>query len=158
MPTWRSIAPRRRAAASPASTKPRWTRRCASAASSRPISRLAIGREELKVHYQPLAELGSGAVTGFEALLRWDHPRLGPVSPDMFIRLAEESGLIVKLGEWVLRAACREAARWDPPLKLSVNLSPLQFIQDDLVGSVERVLAETGLAPRGSSSKSPRGC
>ena len=107
---------------------------------------LAIGREELKVHYQPLAELGSGAIIGFEALLRWDHPRLGPVSPEMFIRLAEESGLIVKLGEWVLREACGEAARWDPPLKLSVNLSPLQFMQDDLVGAVERVLAETGLA------------
>jgi diguanylate cyclase (GGDEF)-like protein len=108
---------------------------------------LAIAREELKVHYQPLAELGSGAIAGFEALLRWDHPKLGPISPDMFIRLAEESGLIVKLGEWVLRAACQEAARWNPPLKLSVNLSPLQFLQDDLVGEVERVLAETGLAP-----------
>jgi diguanylate cyclase (GGDEF)-like protein len=108
---------------------------------------LAIGREELKVHYQPLAEVGSGAITGFEALLRWDHPRLGPVSPEMFIRLAEESGLIVKLGEWVLREACGEAARWDPPLKLAVNLSPLQFLQEDLAGAVERVLAETGLAP-----------
>jgi diguanylate cyclase (GGDEF)-like protein len=108
---------------------------------------LAIGREELKVHYQPLAELGSGEITGFEALLRWDHPRLGPVSPEMFIRLAEESGLIVKLGEWVLREACGEAARWTPPLKLAVNLSPLQFMQEDLVGAVERVLAETGLAP-----------
>jgi diguanylate cyclase (GGDEF)-like protein len=108
---------------------------------------LAIAREELKVHYQPLAELGSGAIAGFEALLRWDHPTLGAISQDMFIRLAEESGLIVKLGEWVLRAACGEAARWDPPLKLSVNLSPLQFMQEDLVGEVERVLAETGLAP-----------
>ena len=108
---------------------------------------LAIGREELKVHYQPLADLGSGTITGFEALLRWDHPRLGPISPEMFIRLAEESGLIIKLGEWVLREACSEAARWESPLKLSVNLSPLQFGQDDLVGAVERVLAETGLAP-----------
>jgi diguanylate cyclase len=107
----------------------------------------AIGREELKVHYQPLADLGSGAITGFEALLRWDHARLGPISPEMFIRLAEESGLIVKLGEWVLREACREAARWNPQLKLAVNLSPLQFMQEDLVGAVECVLAETGLAP-----------
>ena len=107
----------------------------------------AIRREELKVHYQPLAELDSGRITGFEALLRWDHPRLGPISPEMFIRLAEESGLIIKLGEWVLRAACGEAARWEPPLKLSVNLSPLQFLQEDLVGAVERVLADTGLAP-----------
>jgi diguanylate cyclase (GGDEF)-like protein len=108
---------------------------------------LAIGREELKVHYQPLAELDSGTITGFEALLRWDHPRLGPVSPEMFIRLAEETGHIIKLGEWVLREACSEAASWNPPLKLSVNLSPLQFTQEDLVGAVERVLAETGLAP-----------
>jgi diguanylate cyclase (GGDEF)-like protein/PAS domain S-box-containing protein len=108
---------------------------------------LAIDREELKVHYQPLAELGTGTITGFEALLRWDHPQLGAVSPEMFIRLAEESGLIVKLGDWVLREACSEAARWNPPLKLSVNLSPLQFMQENLVGAVERVLAETGLAP-----------
>jgi len=106
---------------------------------------LAIGREQLKVHYQPLAELGSGRIIGFEALLRWDHPRLGPISPEMFIRLAEESGLILRLGEWVLREACTEAARWDSPLKLSVNLSPLQFLQEDLVGAVERVLAATGL-------------
>ena len=65
----------------------------------------------------------------------------------MFIRLAEESGLIIRLGEWVLRAACSEAARWIPPLRLSVNLSPVQFVQDDLVGSVERILGETGLDP-----------
>ena len=107
--------------------------------------RLALGNDELKVHYQPLADLESGAILGFEALLRWDHPTLGAISPEMFVRLAEESGLIIKLGEWVLREACGEAARWNPPLKLSVNLSPLQFLHDDLVGSVERVLAETGL-------------
>ena len=65
----------------------------------------------------------------------------------MFVRLAEESGLIVRLGEWVLREACGEAARWTPALKLSVNLSPLQFLQDDLVGAIERVLGETGLDP-----------
>jgi diguanylate cyclase len=109
--------------------------------------RTALGREEIKVHYQPLAELESGRIIGFEALLRWTHPQHGPISPEMFIRLAEESGLIIKLGEWVLNAACSEATRWDAPLKLSVNLSPLQFIQADLVGAVERVLAETGLDP-----------
>ncbi len=107
----------------------------------------AIDKGELKVHYQPLAELDGGAIIGFEALLRWDHPRLGPISPEMFIRLAEESGLIVKLGEWVLAEACGEATRWTPPLKLSVNLSPLQFLQDDLVGAIERVLGDTGLDP-----------
>jgi diguanylate cyclase (GGDEF)-like protein/PAS domain S-box-containing protein len=109
--------------------------------------RVAIKKDQLDIHYQPLAELESGAIIGFEALLRWDHPQLGPISPEMFVRLAEESGLIIPLGQWVLREACGEAARWTPALKLSVNLSPLQFMQDDLVGAVERVLAETGLAP-----------
>jgi diguanylate cyclase len=99
------------------------------------------------VHYQPLADLGSGRILGFEALLRWTHPQLGPISPDVFIRLAEESGLILALGEWVLRQACTEAAGWGPPLKLAVNLSPLQFMHDDLVGLIDRVLQETGLEP-----------
>ncbi|HEX8527409.1 bifunctional diguanylate cyclase/phosphodiesterase [Allosphingosinicella sp.] len=107
----------------------------------------AIDNEELAVHYQPLADLGSGTILGFEALLRWTHPTLGVVSPEVFIRLAEDSGLIIRLGEWVLRQACTEAARWTPRLKLSVNLSPVQFVQDDLAATVERVLAETGLDP-----------
>ena len=109
--------------------------------------RLALANGDLRLHYQPLAELDGGTIVGFEALLRWDHPELGPISPEMFVRLAEESGLIVALGEWVLRAACSEAAGWTPALKLSVNLSPLQFMQDDLVGAIEAVLAETGLDP-----------
>jgi diguanylate cyclase len=109
--------------------------------------RLALANGELKLHYQPLADLDGGTIIGFEALLRWDHPELGAISPEMFVRLAEESGLIVKLGEWVLREACGEAARWTPALKLAVNLSPLQFLQDDLVGAIERVLGETGLDP-----------
>ena len=109
--------------------------------------RVAIEKEELNVHYQPLADLGTGTILGFEALLRWNHPLLGPISPDVFIRLAEDSGQIIGLGEWVLRAACSEAARWVPPLRLAVNLSPGQFMQDDLVGSVERILSETGLDP-----------
>ncbi|HEY0312557.1 MAG TPA: EAL domain-containing protein [Allosphingosinicella sp.] len=107
----------------------------------------AIGRGELSVHYQPLADLESGRILGFEALLRWTHPRLGEVGPGTFIPLAEESGLILKLGAWVLREACTEAARWTPPLKLSVNLSPVQFAQNDLAGEVEGILAETGLDP-----------
>jgi diguanylate cyclase len=109
--------------------------------------RAALANGEVKVHYQPLAALGSGAIVGFEALLRWDHPLHGAVSPEMFIRLAEESGFIIRLGEWVLHEACTEATRWTPPLKLSVNLSPLQFLQADLVGAVEQVLADTGLDP-----------
>jgi diguanylate cyclase len=108
--------------------------------------RLAIDNGELAVHYQPLAGLESGEILGFEALLRWTHPQLGPISPVTFIRLAEESGLIIGLGEWVLREACREAASWSPPLKLAVNISPVQFLQDDLVGAIETILGETGLA------------
>jgi diguanylate cyclase (GGDEF)-like protein/PAS domain S-box-containing protein len=109
--------------------------------------RQAIGRRELCVHYQPLADLGSGRILGFEALLRWNHGRLGEIGPATFIPLAEESGFILKLGEWVLREACAEAARWTPALKLSVNLSPVQFTQGDLAAEVEAVLAETGLDP-----------
>ncbi|HYE27493.1 MAG TPA: EAL domain-containing protein [Allosphingosinicella sp.] len=109
--------------------------------------RQAIGGGELSVHYQPLADLGSGAILGFEALLRWRHGQLGEISPASFIPLAEESGFIVKLGEWVLYQACAEATRWTPALKLSVNLSPVQFTQGDLAALVEKVLAETGLEP-----------
>ncbi|HEX8379192.1 MAG TPA: EAL domain-containing protein, partial [Allosphingosinicella sp.] len=109
--------------------------------------RQAIDRSELSVHYQPLADLGSGSILGFEALLRWDHAELGAIGPATFIPLAEESGLILKLGRWVLREACAEAARWTPALKLSVNLSPVQFSQGDLAAEVEAILAETGLDP-----------
>jgi diguanylate cyclase (GGDEF)-like protein len=109
--------------------------------------RQAIGRNELSVHYQPLADLESGSILGFEALLRWTHGRIGEIGPATFIPLAEETGLILKLGEWVLREACAEAVRWTPALKLSVNLSPLQFSQGDLAAEVEAVLAETGLDP-----------
>jgi diguanylate cyclase (GGDEF)-like protein len=109
--------------------------------------RQAIARQQLAVHYQPLADLETGRIIGFEALLRWTHPKLGEVGPSTFIPLAEESGMILKLGEWVLREACGEAARWTPPLKLSVNLSPVQFAQGDLAGLVESVVTETGLDP-----------
>ena len=109
--------------------------------------RQAIDRGELSVHYQPLAELESGRILGFEALLRWTHGRLGEIGPATFIPLAEESGLILKLSDWVLREACAEAARWTPALKLSVNLSPVQFSQGDLAAGIEAVLAETGLDP-----------
>jgi predicted signal transduction protein with EAL and GGDEF domain len=81
----------------------------------------AIARGELAIHYQPLADLRSGAILGFEALLRWTHGRLGEIEPETFIPLAEESGLILELGDWVLRGACAEAARWTPALNLSVK-------------------------------------
>ena len=106
----------------------------------------AVSRREFLVHYQPCAQM-DGTVVGFEALLRWMHPARGMVRPDEFIPIAEESGLIVSIGEWILREACREAASWPKPLEISVNLSPVQFRHGDLPGLVHAVLLETGLAP-----------
>jgi diguanylate cyclase (GGDEF)-like protein/PAS domain S-box-containing protein len=107
----------------------------------------AIERNDLRLHYQPLAKI-DGEVVGFEALLRWYNPVRGMVSPATFIPVAEESGLIMRIGEWVLREACREAAGWAHPLQIAVNLSPIQFRHGDLPGLVHAVLLETGLAPR----------
>jgi diguanylate cyclase (GGDEF)-like protein len=111
----------------------------------------AIGREEFTLNFQPIVAVeGSGAggspVRGLEALLRWTHPTQGPVSPGVFIPVAESSGLILPLGRWVLEAACRAAASWAWPLSVSVNLSPLQFRQNGLARQIEGVLAQTGLA------------
>ena len=108
--------------------------------------RSAAACGELKLYYQPQAQIG-GDVVGFETLLRWKHPHRGMVQPSAFIPLAEESGLIVPIGEWALREACREAASWPKPLQVGVNLSPVQFKHGDLVGMVHSVLQETGLAP-----------
>ncbi|HEY1475743.1 MAG TPA: EAL domain-containing protein [Pseudolabrys sp.] len=108
--------------------------------------RSAIVREEIELHYQPQAQIG-GEITGFEALVRWHHPDRGLVSPATFIPLAEESGLIVELGEWILRTACREAASWPRPLGIAINLSPVQFQHGDLPKLVHQILLETGLSP-----------
>ena len=109
--------------------------------------RRAIAADELTLYYQPQVSTESGVLTGFEALVRWMHPVRGLISPASFIPLAEESGLIVALGEWVLRTACHEAARWTGNLKVAVNLSPRQFHQADLPERVLAILAETGLSP-----------
>ena len=101
---------------------------------------------ELALHYQPQADI-NGEITGFEALARWHHPRRGLVPPDVFIPLAEESGIIVALGEWVLRRPASEAASWPQPLHIAVNLSPVQFQHGDLPSLVHQVLLETGLPP-----------
>jgi diguanylate cyclase (GGDEF)-like protein/PAS domain S-box-containing protein len=106
----------------------------------------AIARDELALHYQPQARI-DGEIVGFEALARWQHPARGTVPPGTFIPLAEESGLIVPISEWILRAACREAAAWPHPLQIAVNLSPVQFRHGDVAGLVHAVLLETGLAP-----------
>jgi diguanylate cyclase (GGDEF)-like protein/PAS domain S-box-containing protein len=112
---------------------------------------LAIKNGELSLHYQPQAASGhtvaTSKVIGFEALARWMHPVRGFVSPGDFIPLAEESGLIVEMGEWILREACREAASWPVPMQIAVNLSPAQFMHGDVVNVVHSILLETGLAP-----------
>jgi diguanylate cyclase (GGDEF)-like protein len=106
--------------------------------------RSALERGELVLHYQPQASIG-GEIIGFEALIRWQHPTRGLVPPNVFIPLAEENGLIMPIGEWVLREACREAASWQKPLLISVNLSPVQFRHGDLCSVVHSILLETGL-------------
>jgi diguanylate cyclase (GGDEF)-like protein/PAS domain S-box-containing protein len=112
---------------------------------------VAIKNGELSLYYQPQAKSGRTVATseiiGFEALARWLHPVRGFVPPSDFIPLAEESGLIVEMGEWILREACREAASWPNPMQIAVNLSPAQFMHGDLVGLVHSILLETGLSP-----------
>ena len=107
--------------------------------------RLAISGGQLQLHYQPLVDMRSRQVTGFEALVRWNHPSRGLVPPGEFIALAEETGLILPLGRWVLEAACVEAASWGRPLKIAVNVSPVQFQQVDLAEMVTDILSHSGL-------------
>jgi len=108
--------------------------------------RTALARDELKLYFQPQAQV-KGDVVAFEALVRWQHPIRGLLLPSTFVPLAEESGLIVAIGEWVLRQACREAACWRQPIRVGVNLSPVQFRRGDLALLVHSILLETGLAP-----------
>lgn len=114
--------------------------------------RRAVERQEFRVHYQPIISAPTGQPVGFEALVRWQHPRHGAVSPSEFIPLAEETGLVIELDRWVLREACAQVAAWQAqfperrPLSLNVNLSSQQFLRADLVAYVEDVLYETGLA------------
>jgi diguanylate cyclase (GGDEF)-like protein/PAS domain S-box-containing protein len=114
--------------------------------------RHALERGEFQLHYQPQVELKTGGMVGVEALIRWKHPELGMVSPARFIPLAEETGLIVPIGEWVLRTACAQNRKWQeaglPPITVAVNLSGRQFTEKNLVQMVERTLRETRLEPR----------
>lgn len=109
--------------------------------------RHAIARNELELYYQPQIDVVSGEVAGYEALLRWNHPERGIVSPLEFIPIAEATGLILPIGEWVLRTACAEVATWERPCRLSVNIAAAQLTQTDLPAIVHAVLVETGLPP-----------
>jgi diguanylate cyclase (GGDEF)-like protein/PAS domain S-box-containing protein len=114
--------------------------------------RNALEREEFELHYQPQVDLQSGEIVGVEALIRWRHPELGMVSPARFIGLAEETGLIVPIGAWVIRSACMQAKAWQVDgvghLRMSVNLSARQFSHNDLVESIAQALNETQLEPQ----------
>jgi predicted signal transduction protein with EAL and GGDEF domain len=109
--------------------------------------RLALQKNELRIVYQPLVGLRENRVTCLEALLRWDHEDKGTISPAEFIPVAEETGLIVPIGEWVLREACRAATRWPTDARVAVNLSPVQFKNKRLFETVHAALVETGLPP-----------
>jgi EAL domain-containing protein (putative c-di-GMP-specific phosphodiesterase class I) len=112
--------------------------------------RSALSKNELFLMYQPQMQLATGRVTGLEALLRWQHPELGLVPPDKFIRIAENSGLIIPIGEWVLRTACRQAKTWQdeglPAVSVAVNVSAVQFRQQGFCELIRSVLHDTGLA------------
>ncbi|MFC6478089.1 putative bifunctional diguanylate cyclase/phosphodiesterase [Pseudomonas asuensis] len=107
--------------------------------------RQALERDELSLHFQPRYSLTGDRLTGFEALLRWHHPEHGLLMPDRFIALAEDTGLIVPIGNWVLMSACKIAASWPQPVGISVNLSPRQFGRHDLINQVQHALTESGL-------------
>ena len=112
----------------------------------------ACARDEFEIHYQPLVETKSGRITGMEALLRWRHPEQGLLSPNQFIPKLEELGLIVEVGRWVLKTACRQAVEWQqnglPPVRVAVNVSSQQFYEGNIAEAVAKVLQETKLDPR----------
>ncbi len=110
--------------------------------------RAALQRDEFQVYYQPIRDVASGRVVAFEALLRWNHPQRGLVAPISFVPLAEETGLIVQLGEFVLRSACTDAATWPDDVDVAVNLSPVQFKSPHLIASVTEALTASGLEAR----------
>lgn len=109
--------------------------------------RLALGREEFEVVYQPQYDLATERQCGSEALIRWNHPVHGKIAPGHFISVAEDTGLIVPIGEWVLRRACSDALTWHEPLMVAVNLSPAQFRDGDIAEAVAEILHDTGLPP-----------
>ena len=118
--------------------------------------RKALVNAEFELYYQPLVNLQNNEITAFEALLRWNHPDRGLVSPAEFIPIAEETGLIIPLGEWVLRRACQETANWPADIKVAVNLSPAQLKSRNLTEVVVNALASRAWRQIGFSSRSPK--
>ena len=110
--------------------------------------RVALASSNLEVYYQPIVATGTGKIVCFEALLRWNHPKRGPIAPDVFIPLAEQMGLICQLGEWVLQRACRDAASWPEGISVAVNVSPAQFTSAKLIETVTGALQAAELSPR----------
>jgi EAL domain-containing protein (putative c-di-GMP-specific phosphodiesterase class I) len=106
---------------------------------------------QLALHYQPKIDSATGQVNGVEALLRWTHPELGVIAPDKFIPVAEETGLIVPIGRWVLKTACAQNIAWQsqglPTISVAVNLSPRQFLDENLLADIDDILEETGMEP-----------
>jgi EAL domain-containing protein (putative c-di-GMP-specific phosphodiesterase class I) len=113
--------------------------------------RSALDRHELELHYQPKIDLKTGMITGVEALIRWTHPERGPIAPAVFIPVAEDSGLILPIGNWVLREACRPAQIWRdaglPPVVMGVNISPTEFRHDDFMDGLFAIVEETQMSP-----------
>lgn len=107
----------------------------------------AIHTGALELHYQPVVDLKTQMITGFEALMRWDHPKYGMQSPARFVEVAEDAGLIASMGEWALRTACAQLAQWPESIRVAVNVSPLQFSQAQLPAIVTSALAQSGIAP-----------
>jgi EAL domain-containing protein (putative c-di-GMP-specific phosphodiesterase class I) len=109
--------------------------------------RLALDHGQLELHYQPLFDLEHNRICSFEALLRWNHPKLGQIAPGDFIPVAEDTGLIVPIGAWVIREACAQAAHWPEHIRIAVNVSPVQFHRGALHDTILRALAVSSLAP-----------
>jgi EAL domain-containing protein (putative c-di-GMP-specific phosphodiesterase class I) len=107
----------------------------------------ALGKQEMRLHYQPLVDTSTGQTTGYEALVRWEHPARGIVMPSEFIPIAEDTGLIVQLGEWVVRQALDDLRRWPDHLGVSINLSPAQMRSAGLISTTINAIAKTGVNP-----------
>src|SRR5581483_3770200 len=109
--------------------------------------RTAVSRGEIEVYYQPLIDVKTRRVSSFEALARWRHPTRGAIEPAEFIPVAEDTGLILQLGEWVLREACEAAMKWPARITVAVNISPVEFQRGDVVRAVQNALSASGLPP-----------